>query len=407
MVNADVILLQEMDLGVSRSKYLSVAQEIANVLNMNFAFTPYQIEIDPHLMYLNTNNQANIDFHEAHYRGLFGSAILSRYPIKKVTNFPLKNGGYDWYQEEIEHSIPAKVEIVRRNGAKLLFDTVIEREIKRGVHNFFRVDLDVPEVDGGTLTIVNAHLEIKGPSEMREKQIEEILSYVQDVSNPLILAGDFNSSNSDIRYFTNFRLIKELVEPEDIASYAITAYGPGGVGIGRQVFNFLKNYRNPLAINIPILSPNPSKKVLNVVKNFEFDDGTIFDFRGDELRSQSRVGKASNSNEREILGFETTFKLPQTPLGFLGRYKLDWIFVKSMVKKKKWYQSEDFSYKFSPHFGETLYEFNQSIGTGPMSDHQPLVIDLPIEEPVALNERQDELDREKARKRTSTMFHGK
>ena len=53
----------------------------------------------------------------------------------------------------------------------------------------------------------------------------------------------------------------------------------------------------------------------------------------------------------------TTFALPRT-LGIVGKYRLDWIFVKAYLKDDP--TSAD-SYRFAPHFARTMNEANEVI----------------------------------------------
>ena len=46
-MTADVIFLQEMDVGVSRSGHIDAARELAKALGMNYAFGAQTLEVDP------------------------------------------------------------------------------------------------------------------------------------------------------------------------------------------------------------------------------------------------------------------------------------------------------------------------------------------------------------------------
>src|SRR3989344_2491259 len=88
--NADIIVLQEMDIGVKRSGYINAAGELAKALDMNYAYGAEQLEIDPIYLGLEkiyhqgstTVDQEATDFYTAdstQYKGVFGCAVLSRY----------------------------------------------------------------------------------------------------------------------------------------------------------------------------------------------------------------------------------------------------------------------------------------------------------------------------------------
>ncbi|MGB0579324.1 MAG: endonuclease/exonuclease/phosphatase family protein, partial [Limisphaerales bacterium] len=77
----DILCLQEMDIGVSRSDYVDAARRLAESMDMNLAYDIQYLEIDPALT-------AEAD--PARAKGAFGSAVLSRYPIKHVDLRPLR-----------------------------------------------------------------------------------------------------------------------------------------------------------------------------------------------------------------------------------------------------------------------------------------------------------------------------
>jgi putative NADH-flavin reductase len=64
--------------------------------------------------------------------------------------------------------------------------------------------------------------------------------------------------------------------------------------------------------------------------------------------------------------------------GSIGKYKLDWIFVKPAALKKS--DDKNGSYRFAPHFGRTLLDLNDALELS-LSDHRPMIVDLPLEEP--------------------------
>jgi hypothetical protein len=61
----------------------------------------------------------------------------------------------------------------------------------------------------------------------------------------------------------------------------------------------------------------------------------------------------------------------------VGEFKLDWFFVKGYATDT---QKSGGNYKFAPHFGRTLLEMNEAPDE-PLSDHSPITIDVPLEEP--------------------------
>ncbi len=388
LTNADVIVLQEMDVGVKRSGYINAPGELAKSLNMNYTYGTEYLEIDP--VYLGLEkisyeggsvDQEQTDYYAvdpARYKGAFGCAVLSRYPIKHVWVKQLKKQGYDWYAGEKPKI--GFVEKARRVGSEVLFENQLTRQMKVGGRIFFRVDLLVPELPESTLTIINIHLEIKCLPKAREAQIAEILSYIRDIKHPVIMVGDFNSAPDDLSPTSAWRVAERTAKnPETWLAVGTSAVLPHALVINTARFatKFTKNLNDPLAADIAVVSPNPVKPMFQMIQNFRFKDGGAFDFRGDADRSVNGKDKSlANSNERGHKGFKTTWRVKR-PISVIGRYRLDWVFVKSYLKSPI---NKSGPYRFAPHFGETLEEMNTSLKT-PISDHHPNVIDIPFKEP--------------------------
>ena len=348
--NADIILLQEMDIGCKRSGYINAPAEIAKKLGMNYAYGAEDLEVDPaylgseKIYYRNGSvDREAMDYYAADprkYKGVFGSAVLSRYPIKHVEVFQLKTKAYDWYRGEKPKA--NFLERAREAGAEFLFKNEHMREIKVGGRIYFRVDLEVPGLPEKTLTIINIHLEIKCTPEKREAQMSEILfSYIQKIKHPVIMMGDFNSAPQDLSSTSVSRAVKGI--PDDIDT----------------------------------LFSDPVKPLITMIQNYRFDDGGAFDFRGDKNRSiNGKDGTLANSNERGFVGFKTTFSVKRPLAMGIGKLRLDWVFVKSYLKDPLGRGP----YRFAPHFGETLEALNTHLKI-PISDHHPNVVDIPLREP--------------------------
>jgi endonuclease/exonuclease/phosphatase family metal-dependent hydrolase len=388
LADSDIIVLQEMEIGIKRSGYINAAGELAKKLQMNYTFAPQYLEVDPVILgidpiYLDSGriDKSATDYFkqdEKLYKGVFGSAVLSRYPIKRVEVFPLQNQPYDWYRSERKKT--AYLEKARRISSDFIFRNEMTREIKIGGRHFFRVDLHVPELPDETLSIINVHLEIKCRPKERTAQLAELLSYIRHISHPVVLIGDFNAAPVDLSPTSMKRALKRsLKNPTTWLSAGITYFTPNGLLINttRSLSNYTKNLDDPLALHIPIIAPNHLRAMFTLIRDFEFSDARRFDFRGDRMRSISGHAKIlSNSNERNLKGFKTTFHLNR-PIGpLIGHYKLDWAFVKSYLHRNKFNTDE---YIFAPHYGETMTELNLGLRP-PISDHDPIVIDLPLRE---------------------------
>jgi len=389
LVSSDILILQEMEVGVKRSDDKDAARELAELLEMNYAYAPQYLEIDPVILgaeHIALEEGGDDTEAESYYRadpnkykGVFGSAVLSKYPIKHVEMRPLVYQAYDWYEGE-KQSI-SFLEKARRLGTKTAFKNEITREIKVGGRGYFRVDLEVPGLPENTLTIINIHLEIKCQPEDREKQMAEILSYIKAIKNPVIMMGDYNAAPTDISPTNVGRVVKRTVtNPTNIAKLAVHVLVPAStvVNATQTVSNVTKNFNDPFAADVKVVAPNKLKAMFEMIREFRFSDGTVFDFRGDPERSIGAKNELlANSNQRGFKGFKTTFSVKRA-LGFVGKLRLDWVFVKSGLLRDQ--EDKTAPYRLAPHFGETLEEMNASL-IEPLSDHHPNVLDIPLFEP--------------------------
>ena len=387
LASSDILLCQEMDIGHCRSNYLFAARHLAKKLGMNFVYAPQQLEIDP--VYLGVDDimfdNKNLASHECgalhhkpeNYKGVFGVAVLSRYPIKRVQVFPLKNQPYDWYTGEIAK--PDFLEKFRRYGAEKLFQFRPVREVKVGGRGFTRVDLHVPDVPHETISVINIHLEIKTQPKERLAQLKEILDYMNEIENPVVMAGDFNNASRDVSATSLARAsTRSATDPRNILSTGLYVADATIFSRARTVVNGVKNFKNPLAWNIPAVLPNKRKPLFKLVEDYRFKDGGAFDFRGDKERSvYGFKGTLSNSNQRTCLKrFTFTFTTPRA-INAIGRDRLDWIFVKSFLTHPK---DKKGPYQLAPHFGETLSLMNTAVKER-YSDHDPITMLLPLKEP--------------------------
>lgn len=387
--SADVILLQEMDVGMKRSEYRNAVKELAEALNMNYVYGTEYLEVDPiNLGIEKFMDEAGVEDKEFEeffrvepekYRGLFGSAILSRYPIVDVKFFQLRNQAYDWYYGEKESL--SVLEKARRGSAKAVFLEKLFREMKVGGRVFLQADLYVPELPEKKLSVVNVHLEIKCKPKGREEQMAEILSHMIEITNPVILAGDFNSAPGDLSPTSVRRELRTAAaDPSFWFDRAVQYVSPQGLFLtGTRFFsNITKNFQNPTARHIPVVAPNPTKGLFKLIEDFRFYDTFSFDFRGSRNRSfGGERGLLANSNQRDRVGYKMTFTTDRTIAKVLGKYRLDWMFVKSYLTMPK---DDQGPYRFSPHFARTLEELNDGLKER-ISDHHPNVVDLPFEEP--------------------------
>jgi hypothetical protein len=310
--------------------------------------------------------------------GLHGTAILSRYPLRDVKLVPFKHQAYDWYNAEKKYG---SIEAGKRKGASVVLGEEIVREVRRGGRTNLIVNIDVPELPEQKVTIIATHLENRTTPKGRVEQADELLDMIRPIQNPLIVAGDMNTTGRDGSVLSiKSAVLKKLNSPTFWATQGIKyATGVGAVmDLVSFSFKSAKFQGDPTASGVPLLAPNPEENFFDQLEKYRFDDGTRLDFRGDEeLSVNHRDGTLGNSNERASKGFVTTFSLPRT-LGAKGKFKLDWIFVKAYEKDDS--KTAD-SYRFAPSFARTLDDANEALAE-PLSDHAAISVDIPLVQPA-------------------------
>jgi hypothetical protein len=287
--------------------------------------------------------------------------------------------GYDWFKE----SKTRPLEKGKRQISKLVGEDLM-REVRRGQRMTLYVDLDIPEAPRQRVTIAATHLENRTRPKNRRKQMEQLLRQVHDLQNPVIIAGDMNTTGADS---TPTSIENALYKRYGDVDFWTTKGIQWATGFG-IVYKGAKTVRNlagieyrvdPTSANIPGASPNLESGFFKKLEKYRFADGTAIDFRGTETRTiNGTAGTLANSNQRQSGGFAPTY-ITELIWGNIGiaRFKLDWIFVKSNAKDPR---DEKASYVFAPHFARTLTDVN-NCPVEPISDHSPIKVDLPFHEP--------------------------
>jgi len=385
--DSDVLLLNEVDLGMKRTDYRDVAKDLAHALGMSYVFGVEFVEVDrledlgiypvrlddPALA---EKMQAELKPDPARYLGLHGNAILSRYPLQNPRMYRLPVC-HDWFRTE-KAEISA-LEKGKRLSANKLFLERIEREVRQGGRMTLIADIKVPELEGGLATLVSAHLENRCKPACRRKQMDALLEQIKGVDHPLILAGDLNTTGTDGTPTSIRREILERVKNYEFwATQALKWATPAALPLLTLTpVKYFKNY--PTAIHLPVIGSNREARLFKHVERFRFADNRAFDFRGETERNHHRKQSTlANSNQRARKGFEPTFTIKRDFGGLVGRYKLDWFFVKPFIPRPR---GEGMSYKFAPHFPLTMRDLNSAVPDG-VSDHAPMTVDLPFAEPA-------------------------
>lgn len=388
MTQADVIVLNEVDFGMSRTGYRDVAADLAAALGMNYAYGVEFVEVDPIALGIEKFDELppaeaaalarEVSVNRARYRGLHGTAILSRFTLENVRLEPFAHQPHDWYRDELKSV--SEIEEGRRKAGELIFEEKVRREVRRGGRTMLTAEINDARLPGGRMTVVATHLEAKTKPEGRRKQLEELLARVRGAKGAVVVAGDMNTSTQDGAPVSAERLLKNRLGSK---SFWIKQ-GLGfltGVKLPSVLLGGVNAYRkqaDPTVRSIPLVASNPEAKFFERLKDFRFADGNAFDFRGERGRSVGgKEDTLANSNQRGDKGFVTTYEVERT-IAFVGRYKLDWIFVRPPALTDG--DDDDQPHRFAPHLGRTLKSLNDAPKTR-ISDHSPVTVDLPLEEP--------------------------
>jgi endonuclease/exonuclease/phosphatase family metal-dependent hydrolase len=150
-LNADIYLLQEVDMGVRRSDYRRVAEDLADDLGLNWVFAGEFQEIG--------QSRRNTP-------AITGQAVLSRYPIHDAFALPFENQArLRWRLDPFQP---------RRGGRMAL------------------------RVESGGVLVYNAHIESAKDDRFRHKQVDEMLFdhlEPERADLPVVFAGDFNTGS--------------------------------------------------------------------------------------------------------------------------------------------------------------------------------------------------------------------
>ena len=155
--NADLILLQEVDLNARRTRRLNIAREIAKALKMNYVFAREFQE-------LTQGSAASPAFH--------GQATLSRWPILNSRIIRFQQQSHFW---EPHWFLPEITPFQERIGGRLALVSEIQ-------------------IADQAVVSYNLHLESRANDDLRCSQLQETL---EDVGRyrfevPIVLGGDLN-----------------------------------------------------------------------------------------------------------------------------------------------------------------------------------------------------------------------
>jgi endonuclease/exonuclease/phosphatase family metal-dependent hydrolase len=202
LADADVLLLNEVDLGMGRSGNRHVARELARALGMRYVFATHHVVLAP-------GDSSELDHGEPNTLALHGNAILSRFPIAsfRATALPERTDKF--------HALE------KRLGEKR---TLI-------------CDLELPH---GRVTVALVHLDPFCDRRHRARQLRRVLTELgRGSAERVLLGGDLNTHTEDFSgsLRATWNGLKKLVRFGFHG--AVEQYMTPEVGWERQVFQVL------------------------------------------------------------------------------------------------------------------------------------------------------------------------
>jgi endonuclease/exonuclease/phosphatase family metal-dependent hydrolase len=162
-MSADVILLQEADINVRRTRYANVPREIAQALDMDYVFGREFEEL---------GQGKSSSTMGTRMPALHGQTTLSRFPLSNPRILRFQRQSAFWRPRWF---IPRLQAFQRRLGARMALVCDVS-------------------IQGRTMVLYNAHLESRGDDELRFSQLSEMLREAESNAGKahLIAAGDLN-----------------------------------------------------------------------------------------------------------------------------------------------------------------------------------------------------------------------
>jgi endonuclease/exonuclease/phosphatase family metal-dependent hydrolase len=197
-VNADILILQEVDLNARRTHRLNIAETIARKLEMNYVFGREFQEL----------TQGSKDSPAYH-----GQATLSKWPISNPRLIRFSQQSHFWQPHWF---LPNIEPFQERLGGRIALIAQIN-------------------VVGSKFVTYNLHLESRGSNALRISQLGEVLSDATryDAECPVVVAGDLNLDAS--REAVAFAFAKAEFQDAVRAPHTPTTPARGLFELGRQI----------------------------------------------------------------------------------------------------------------------------------------------------------------------------
>lgn len=159
--DADLIYLNEVDFGMARSGNLDIAGHLARTLGRYGVWAPLFLETTS-----GRDDDNGLAAGRTNQEGLFGLALLSRWPLREVRVVELPSP--DTYQFDVERMLGRHIAVI--------------------------ATVDRP---GAPFVAAAAHIEVHRTRAHRAAQMRTLLATLAAEQRPVLLAGDFNTHTFD------------------------------------------------------------------------------------------------------------------------------------------------------------------------------------------------------------------
>ncbi len=156
--DSELLLLTELDYGMARTENRFVARDIAEALQMNYAFAPCYLS-------LVKGSGAEVRVAGENTQALHGNALFSRHRLLRAHSIPLPNGK----------------------------DKMRGKEKRLGCQRVVIADVDHPL---GMFRAVSLHLDAHSTQKHRHRQMRLVLDHLETLAPrlPILIGGDWNTS---------------------------------------------------------------------------------------------------------------------------------------------------------------------------------------------------------------------
>lgn len=158
---ADLLTLNEVDLGMARAGNRDVAGDLARALGLHAVWAPLFLETTP-----GRHDDLRAAAGRPNQESLFGMALMSRWPISEA--------------HIVELPSPHRFQ----------FDT-------EGMYGRFIALVAGIERPGAPFVAVSVHLDVHRTRRHRALQVRALLDYLEHERRPIVIGGDFNSHTFD------------------------------------------------------------------------------------------------------------------------------------------------------------------------------------------------------------------